>query len=305
VFLLRLAAPVYAEPASGLREDTALAPLLVSSGERLLRNAAYDAVLRLGGVPAVRLWRDLEARDEIPICSVSRTPFRGLPRGDFVHAAPGATLARISASGSHQDAGWRDDLLVRDRARRAALRRLLLTEPAAEPSLIHALSGRVPEDAFVYLGNSLPVREWDLAAERVPRDWEIGVSRGANGIDGQLATFFGMCGPEREHWAVVGDLTALYDAAAPWILDQLDTGPIRIVIVNNRGGQIFARLSPHVELRNQHSLSFYHWAALWRLPHLLWDAVPATMDLPERCVIELRPDAAATERFWRAYDALP
>jgi 2-succinyl-5-enolpyruvyl-6-hydroxy-3-cyclohexene-1-carboxylate synthase len=304
-FLTRLGAPVYAEPASGLREDAVLDPLLVQSGEGALRAADYDAVLRLGGVPSLRLWRDLETtRGDVPVGSLSRTPFPGLTRGGFVHAAPGTAFGALDVTGT-VDGEWRDALLARDRERHRSLAALCAAEARAEPSLIRTLSRHVPEGSLVYLGNSLPIREWDLTALREPRGWQVGVSRGANGIDGQISTFLGMCAPGRENWAVVGDLTALYDLAAPWVLSQLSSGPVRIVVVNNGGGQIFARLSPHTELRNAHRLTFDRWAAMWGLPHVRWDAVPADPVSPERCVIELTPDADATGRFWRAYEALP
>lgn len=304
-FLRRLGAPVYAEPASGLREDGTLRDLLLVSGEGVLRHAEFDAVLRVGGVPVLRLWRDLEtARRDTMVCSVSRTPFPGLTRGTMVRAAPGAALAALDLPPT-VDVAWRDALLARDRERGEALTTLLDVEPGAEPALLGRLSRGVPAGSLVYLGNSLPVREWDLAAVREPRDWRVGVSRGANGIDGQLSTFFGMCAGARENWAVVGDLTALYDLAAPWIVDQLAPGPVRVVVVNNGGGQIFARLSPHAELRNAHRHSFEGWASMWGLAYRRWEQVPATPDLPDRCVIELVPDPAASDRFWRAYDALP
>jgi 2-succinyl-5-enolpyruvyl-6-hydroxy-3-cyclohexene-1-carboxylate synthase len=303
--LTRLGAPVYAEPASGLREDETLGSLLVTSGEGALRTADFDAVLRLGGVPAARLWRDLEAaRRDVPVASVSRTRFPGLTRGTVVHAAPGAALDALDGTAA-VDHAWRDALLARDGARYRALEALCAAEPRAEPALVRELSRHVPEASLVYLGNSLPIREWDLAAVRESRGWRIGVSRGANGIDGQLSTFFGMCAVGRESWALVGDLTALYDLAAPWVLGQLATGPVRIVVVNNGGGQIFARLSPHAELRNAHRLTFDRWAAMWGLPHVRWATIPPRLALPERCVLELAPDADATERFWRAYEALP
>ena len=304
-FLGRLGAPVYAEPASGLREDEALGALRVTSGEGLLRIADCDFVLRLGGVPAVRMWRDLEtSRRDVPVGSVSRARFPGLTRGAFVHAAPGAVLGALDPPAS-VDGAWRAALLARDRERHQSLRALCAAEPHAEPALFEALSRRVPAAALVYLGNSLPIREWDLAAIREPRGWEVGVNRGANGIDGQLSTFLGMCASGRESWALLGDLTALYDLAAPWVLGQLVTGPVRIVVVNNGGGQIFARLSPHLELRNVHRLTFDRWAAMWGLAHVPWDTVPVDSALPDRCVIELAPDAEATGRFWRAYDELP
>jgi 2-succinyl-5-enolpyruvyl-6-hydroxy-3-cyclohexene-1-carboxylate synthase len=304
-FLIRLDAPVYAEPSSGMREDPALDDLVVTSGEGALRAAEFDAVLRVGGVPALRFWRDLETtRQAVAVTSVSRLPFPGLTHGSLVHAAPGAALGALEPSGT-VDHAWRDRLLARDRERRQALDRLCAAEVRAEPALIRQLSAWVPDGSLVYLGNSLPIREWDLAALRQHRAWRVGVNRGANGIDGQLSTFFGMCAGGRDNWAVVGDLTALYDLGAPWILDQLDPGRVRIVIVNNGGGQIFARLSPHAELRNAHRRTFDRWAAMWDLPHVRWDTVPPTPDLPERCVIELMPDPGDTAAFWHAYDALP
>jgi 2-succinyl-5-enolpyruvyl-6-hydroxy-3-cyclohexene-1-carboxylate synthase len=300
-------APLYAEPACGLREDPELTDLALTSGEGILREAACDAVLRVGAVPTVRLWRDLEGTlSRVPVCSVARTPFPGLTRGALVRGAVGASLeaAARGATPPVLDTAWRDALLARDRRRRAALEGALGAEPRAEPALVRALSDVVPAGAAIYLGNSLPIREWDLAARREPRGWEVAVSRGANGIDGQLSTFLGLCGPEREHWAIVGDLTALYDLAAPWVLPQLRSGPLRVVVINNGGGQIFARLSPHAELRNEHRVGFADWARMWNLPHERWERIPPAPRLAERCVIELAPDREATARFWRTAERL-
>jgi 2-succinyl-5-enolpyruvyl-6-hydroxy-3-cyclohexene-1-carboxylate synthase len=303
-FLARLGAPVYAEAASGLREDPALAHLRIASGERALRSAGFDAVLRIGGVPTLRLWRDLESRlRDVPVCSVHRTPFPGLTRGTHLVAEPGTLLDAVTPEPC-TDAAWRDALLAHDHARLRALDALWTAHPRAEPAMVQALSALIPPASLVYLGNSLPIREWDLAAVRAGGPWAVGVNRGANGIDGQLSTFFGMCAPGREHWAIVGDLTALYDLGAPWVLPRLATGPIRIVVVNNGGGQIFRRLFPWPELRNEHTVTFERWAAMWSLAYRRWDEVPGHAALPDRVVIELTPDAAATDAFWQAYDGL-
>jgi 2-succinyl-5-enolpyruvyl-6-hydroxy-3-cyclohexene-1-carboxylate synthase len=170
--------------------------------------------------------------------------------------------------------------------------------------MIARLSRLVPSGALVYLGNSLPVREWDLAAGREPTGWRMAGNRGANGIDGQLSTFLGHCAADRENWAIVGDLTALYDLSAPWLLRGLGSAVIRIVVVNNGGGQIFARLSPHGVLRNEHHLGFAHWARMWNLAYHRWSAVPAQAPGERHAVIELVPDPEATRRFWDLHDQL-
>jgi len=305
-FLSRLGAPVYAEPASGLREDPRIADLVLTSGERILRRAEYDAVLRLGGVPTLRLWRDLETtRRDVPVCSVAGVPFRGITRSVLLHAAVGECLGDLDVpSPGAECAEFRARLLERDRARHDALVGLLDEEPLAEPAMVRALSGIVPDASLVYLGNSLPIREWDLAAERVPRDWTVGVNRGANGIDGQLSTFFGSCTPGREHWALLGDLTVLYDLSAPWALSQLESGPIRVVVVNNGGGQIFSRLYRRPIFLNRHELRFGGWAHMWGLEYRHVSSGPSDGRWPQRVVIEMAPDAAATKRFWAAYDLM-
>src|SRR5689334_17475507 len=82
-FALRLGAPVYAEPLSGLREDPDLAHLAITAGERMIARAKPDSVIRVGNVPTLRFWRDLdESRRDLPVMSYSRLPFAGLSRGE-------------------------------------------------------------------------------------------------------------------------------------------------------------------------------------------------------------------------------
>jgi 2-succinyl-5-enolpyruvyl-6-hydroxy-3-cyclohexene-1-carboxylate synthase len=280
-FVARLNAPTYAEPLSGLREDAALP--LITAGERMIGQARFDSVIRIGNVPTLRFWRDLETFD-LPVTHFSDLPFAGLTRGD-VHPIDALPELR----------GERDEeLFARDRDMRARVDAILDDEPASELAMLRALSRGLPDGTRVYLGNSLPIREWDLVATREHR-FEYQANRGANGIDGQLSTFFGWCAPDRENVCVVGDLTAIYDLGAPWIVPQLDA-PVRIVVVNNGGGRIFGRvaslrgLDPALRERvieNVHAIEFSHWAAMWNID-----------------VTELRPDEDASRRVWARYDAL-
>ena len=96
----------------------------------------------------------------------------------------------------------------------------------------------------MYLGNSMPIREWDRSATYEDRGYEIQASRGLNGIDGQISTFLGLAQTGRSNWAILGDLTTLYDLAAPWFLSQMETRDITLVVMNNRGGRVF-RCTPY------------------------------------------------------------
>lgn len=290
-FLLRLGAPVYAEALSGLREDAGLRDLLITAGERMIGRAEFDGVVRIGGVPALRFWRDLEeSRRHLPVLSFSRSPFAGLSHGVV---SPIDELPDVTTRDRDQE------FFARDREIARRIDALIDAEPDSEPAVFRRLSGELPAGSRVYLGNSLPIREWDLFASREPRGFEYEANRGANGIDGQLSTFFGWCAPARHNVAIVGDLTALYDMNAPWIVPQLDRGTaFRIVIINNGGGRIFSRVPSlarvDAEVRraiieNEHSLRFGAWAEMWNLG--------AAVD-------ERVPDAEATSRFWTRYDAL-
>ncbi|MCU1228495.1 MAG: menD [Acidobacteria bacterium] len=284
-FVNKLSAPVYAEPLSGLRET-----LDGIRNERMLERGDFDCVIRIGNVPTLRYWRDLDERyRELPVIHFSDLPFTGLPRGDVypIEALPEDFTPRPRE----------DDFDKRDRDLSERVNQLLDDEPQSEPAMLRDLANRIPPNARIYLGNSLPIREWDLVAPRDPRGFELDANRGANGIDGQLSTFFGWCLPSASNWCITGDLTALYDLNAPWIVPQLDA-EFRLVIINNGGGRIFSRvpsLAPLARdvreriIENAHDLRFDAWAAMF--------------GISDR-VIELRPDAEATSRFWSRYDDL-
>ncbi len=289
-FVITLNAPVYAEATSGLREDEALASIAITSGERMLPRGGFDGVIRIGGVPTLRFWRDLDdSLREVPVVSYSAVPFSGLSRGEL---HPMERLPRPAPRD-------RDEaFFAADREQAGRIATILDAEPLSELAMVRRFSNEMQRGGRLFLGNSLPIREWDLVASREPRGIEVGANRGANGIDGQLSTFLGWCRPG-PNYALVGDLTALYDLNAPWIIPQLDIAiGIRIFIINNGGGRIFSRV-PALRridggvrdriIENSHSLRFGAWAEMFGI---------------EDSLIELLPDDDASRRVWARYDEI-
>ena len=292
-FALQLNAPVYAEAISGLREDSGLEDLLITSGERMISRGKFDGVIRIGSVPTLRFWRDLEESfHQLPVIHYSAARFAGLSRGEVESIDD---LPKVVPRA-------RDEVFFeRDRKQAAAFQAFLDTEPESELAIVRDLSRDLSPGTRVYLGNSLPIREWDLVATRQPRGYNIEANRGANGIDGQVSTFLGWCAPG-ENVALIGDLTALYDLNALWIVPQLDEDvTFKIMVINNRGGRIFSRV-PALQsidrrlIENDHSLTFESWPAMFQLPYNNRDA--------SRGIIELTPDAEASQRVWQRYDEL-
>lgn len=295
-FLQHTDLPYWAEATSGLREVSSLLSRNVRS-ERELKQMLVDRVCRIGGVPSCRFWRDLEERPDVEVISVSTRPWSGLARPSaclvtptFPRSIPVHRVAERNTTGNEM-----------------AFETLLQKHPAAEPAMMRQLSEIIPSAALIFLGNSLPIREWNLAASFTRGHPRCRANRGANGIDGEIATFLGLACDEEEAWGIFGDLTALYDLNAPALLAQMTPGQRRIVVINNGGGRIFARLPSLAGLderarritENRHQQSFAGWADLWDLPYLRWQAGEATPALPTGdLVLEIVVAQEASEAFW-------
>jgi 2-succinyl-5-enolpyruvyl-6-hydroxy-3-cyclohexene-1-carboxylate synthase len=289
-----------AEASSGLRCADGLRVL--RAGDAAARHGferrAFDSVIRIGDVPSWRTWRDLDAARPVPVLSVSRKPWRGLARGTHVHVPAGTPLPLPAG----RDAAPERDLkalLDWDRRLMASTDRLVAALPASEPALVRRLSEAIPAGSSVYLGNSLPIREWNRFAAYADRGFAIGESRGANGIDGQVSSFLGWARPGVENWAVVGDLTALYDLSALWALRHLADLRLRIVVINNGGGRIFQRMFQNPRFQNRHATSFGAWAEMWGAEY--YEQLPAG-SVGRAAVVELVPSEAETDAFWAGLD---
>ena len=307
-FLEVLGAPVHAEAHSGLRGDVRIAHLQLHSADLLLdRNGSVgrcDAVIRIGGVPVSGLWRRLDtAPHRLRALALTDVPFAGALNCDTITVPIAPMLSRhvVDRSYAIEDQAG---LFHRDRVLDREVTALLNKERLSEASLVHRLSLAIPFGSSVFLGNSLPIREWEIAATRLDKKFDVGSSRGANGIDGQVSTFLGMSSALRENWAVLGDLTVLCDLSAPWVLPQLQGVIMRIVVINNKGGRIFERMFKERVFQNEHALRFRSWAEMWGLGYQEWPDVPECPRIEMGCVLELRPEADASRRFWDAYDLL-
>lgn len=309
-FLLAMGAPVMLEAISGLREEPRLQSIRISRIDGTLESAKQagyeiDGVLRIGGIPTHRIWRDLEyLKEKIKVCSISENPFSGLSWNRCVACAPIrkflSTYILDKCFNPEMSKRW----LHSQNVFAQQITDLFNEEPMAEASQFHFLSKIIQKNSHIYLGNSLPIREWDMAAVNEEKGFVISANRGVNGIDGQISTFLGLCQPQRQNWGIFGDLTTLYDMAGLWILPQLQAKQIKIVVVNNGGGKLFESMYPYKEMLNEHSLSFEPLAKMWGMEYTQWVNVPSNFSGSDRQFIEIIPDPAANERFLRKLNQL-
>lgn len=133
------------------------------------------------------------------------------------------------------------------------------------------------QGSYVYLGNSLPVRHFDLVSFGLGYQ-DVWAHRGANGIDGQLSGFLGRVknsldmAKGQRFQGLFGDLTAFYDLQSIWWMRSLHEqacqsgAQIGFFILNNRGGQIFRKLPDRKLMVLPHEIDFSAWAKIMEIP---------------------------------------
>ncbi len=238
--------PVLADHRSGCRaENQAIAhfdPLLRS--KRFAEARRPDVVIRFGQPLASKfLSQWLSGLEADTISALAQTDWIDPERiASLVVNEAGlarALLARIPADyrPSNEAEKWeRADAI----AEQAIVESLSAAGVVTEPGLARSVVQSVPEGGSLLVASSMPVRdvEW-FAPNR--RGIRVYANRGANGIDGLVATATGIALSGSPTTLLIGDVAFLHDSSA---LIALRDRPISltIVVVDNDGGGIFSFL---------------------------------------------------------------
>jgi 2-succinyl-5-enolpyruvyl-6-hydroxy-3-cyclohexene-1-carboxylate synthase len=235
--------PVLSEPSSGAWGSAiASAPLLL--GADWLAEHRPDQAVVVGHPTLSRPVRQLLSDARVATIAVTQTPrwADGSLAMRAVH--PAAALAGgpspTEGAGGEWLRAWRRAGGVAD----AAVGELLAGDDAWPSSVAAAreLLAALPVDSLLFLGSSSAVRDVEIAA--TPRaDVTVLANRGLAGIDGTLSTALGAAlATGRRACLLVGDLTLLHDANALVRPPGEPAPDLRIVVVNDDGGGIFALL---------------------------------------------------------------
>ena len=138
----------------------------------------------------------------------------------------------------------------------------------SEPLLFHSLKDNIPLRAALFFSNSMNVRNGDAFFAPEGPVGPIFGNRGLSGIDGNIATVAGIArGSGKPVIAFVGDLAFLHDLNS---LAQLKNLPVKLIVVNNNGGDIFNFLPIGEEkelFTTPHNHLLKHAAPLFDLPY--------------------------------------
>ncbi|MEO7371465.1 MAG: 2-succinyl-5-enolpyruvyl-6-hydroxy-3-cyclohexene-1-carboxylic-acid synthase [Ilumatobacteraceae bacterium] len=242
--------PVLADPLSGCQR---LGSAVVRF-DALLRHAGFaDAhrpavVLQLGMPPASKVlsqWLAGSKARHVAVSPVGLISDPNLVDARQVAAPIGALCGRLASTagwvGEH-DRTWLDEWTAADRLARTAIDKALTTELAlSEPGVARAVTAGVPSGGHLVVASSMPVR--DVEWFGTPRsDITVHANRGANGIDGVIATAIGVAiGSGAPTAVLLGDVAFCHDMSSLTALQtrRLD---LSIVVTDNDGGAIFSFL---------------------------------------------------------------
>jgi 2-succinyl-5-enolpyruvyl-6-hydroxy-3-cyclohexene-1-carboxylate synthase len=250
----RLGWPVIAEPTSNLRLDDRVlrSGQALLANERWMRMMAPEIVLQFGSTPTTRsAQRLVEGVDRLVVVA----PEDALdpdPEGRAtvrIDAMPPGIARELleglpSTEGSDE---WRRVWRRADgRVRTAIDAAMDRTGDPSEPRVARDLAAAIPDGGTLVVGSSMPIRDLDLAM--APREGlRVLANRGASGIDGFVSTVLGIAASDRgATFALMGDLTFLYDVGALLWNARRDIDAV-IVVLNDGGGGIFSFL-PQREL---------------------------------------------------------
>jgi 2-succinyl-5-enolpyruvyl-6-hydroxy-3-cyclohexene-1-carboxylate synthase len=175
-----------------------------------------------------------------------------------------------------------------------------------EPLVFRRLAELVPEDAIVFAGNSMPVRDLDSFWPASTKKVRFLANRGASGIDGVVSTALGVAAASGKPTVLVlGDISLYHDMNGLFAAKRHAINAT-VIVLNNDGGAIFSFLpqadqGEHFEelFGTPHGLDFRHTAALYGLEYACPEtpedfdaAVARSLKSTGVSLIEVRTDRA-------------
>lgn len=175
-------------------------------------------------------------------------------------AVPNRWLGGTPGPSAHLDR-WRQASVQAAGAIEASLDEGPLTGVHVARAVAHAAG----PDGLVVIGSSNPVRDLDLVLGVQPPT--VMANRGLAGIDGTISTAIGVAtSAGRPAMALVGDLTFLHDAGGLLRGPHEPPVDLRIVVVNDDGGSIFATLE-HGRIADRSEADAARFERVFGTPH--------------------------------------
>lgn len=246
--------------------------------EKFRKKFSPDLILHMGGMPVSKALNQYIEESDAEYVVVNAHSFRQDPMSmvrQKIEANPARFALQLSERVQKIPSGLTGIFCKAEEISSTVIRDSVLPlDDISEWAVSHIICESVAEDSGIYLSNSLPVREADAFAACSHKRLAVGCNRGANGIDGTIASAIGFAaGLNRPTTLLIGDLAVLHDINSLALIKKIEV-LVTIVVLNNDGGGIFsflpvAKLTEYFEryFVTPHGLKFKKAAELFRLPY--------------------------------------
>ena len=239
--------PILAEPTSQLRFGGHDRLLIVSAYDAIARAApealAPDLVIRFGDMPTskpLRAWIESSGADQVVVDTPGRWNEPTRRAGAFVRTDGLSVALALAERAVPGPSAWSRAWAEADGRAQAAIDTAIDEADGLNEPTVHRVLGSCFGDGDrVLLASSMPVRDAESFLQGGDSDVRFFANRGANGIDGLVATGSGIASTgTAPTWVVLGDLALAHDLGGLAAVASAE-GPVRIVVIDNGGGGIF------------------------------------------------------------------
>ena len=258
----RLGWPIIAEPTSSIRaHESDEESLLVTAADAIVRSEHFtekhspELIFRVGPVPTSKQIAHWAAT--VPCLLLEEAGSTLDPTHSVIEVIEGAPAKVLEAIASNLPMSPKrgDWLTFWKTANSTAQKQINTTcdDGFWEGTIARSVMKSLPDNAMLHVASSMPIRDLGSFGGARRRALTIYSSRGANGIDGTIATALGEAhihdGPAL---LICGDLAFLHDIGSLVTSKNSDTRLI-VLVIDNSGGGIFHALpiSDHKEVFEQ------------------------------------------------------
>ncbi|WP_408868803.1 2-succinyl-5-enolpyruvyl-6-hydroxy-3-cyclohexene-1-carboxylic-acid synthase [Brochothrix campestris] len=250
----QLGFPVLADPLSQLRSFGQNEYQVIDQYDSLFRFASVkeqvraEVIIRMGAMPVSKFLSQyletlVDARHIIiDPGSMWRDPIKAAT--DMVHCDETVFVEGLLASvdQAQRDSEWYDQWQRLNRLSKTCMNQYLAAiETLDEGKVVAQLQQHLPNEAALYVGNSMPIRDIDTFFIQTNKQVRIVANRGANGIDGNISTALGMSVTQQPMYALMGDVTFYHDMNG-LLMARTHQLNLTLIVINNNGGGIFSFL---------------------------------------------------------------
>ncbi len=287
----KLGYPLLADALSGVRCGPHDRSLVIDSYDAFIRydeladSMAPELVIRLGALPVSKpLTQYLEKHRQARHILVDeshdwRDPFRLTSQLFPVSSALFCESLSSALHVERSDGDWSRRWQGIAGSSRAALDGALDgCSEMFEGKVFSRLAALLPDDAVLFAGNSMPIRDMDTFFPSTHRSIQFIANRGASGIDGVVSSALGVAAVSQKRVVLVlGDISLYHDMNG--LLAARAHGlNATIIVLNNNGGGIFSFL-PQADYQDvfetyfgtPHGLTFRAAAEMYELDYTLAD----------------------------------